>query len=65
MARKSKAKTKASQAELHQEKGKGPSYDFQAKNLKFMDAILGVSLLEVKEDVEVEIQEEIFLQDIQ
>lgn len=45
MARKSKAQGK--QPVSVPEKAKGPQSDSQAKNVKSMDAILGVSALEV------------------
>lgn len=47
MARKFKVKMKAPQAELQKEKMKGPNFDSQVKNVKSMDSVMGVSLLEI------------------
>lgn len=58
MARKSKVKQKATQANLTTEKGKGPS-DSQAKKVRLVDEVMGIEELDIEEDEVEEAMEKI------
>lgn len=58
MARKSKAKQKAIQANLTTIKGKGPT-ESQAKKVQLIDEVMGIDELEIKDESVKECQDEI------